>query len=263
MKVAYATNLAIIFWLLLATLYYKNSHGGSSHKPWGCLVCSSCNTIVTQNNINTIVWYCTKDRQQHVCIKFLLASPKHKWNTDNYVHNSNNVFLCSKKNCLNYSYSKIHTLSYTFNTHTYSFSTTNSKLGSPIKWWEEVGYETQRSNDMLNATHELGNIPSKCYSKISMHALYRFIHMAEASSTKNMDVCIVAENEITNTSQKRIPSALVTITQKKAKTKKSLGVKGLSLWLGFQALNHINKQKDLPIETMETTRELLKKKHKL
>ena len=62
-----------------------------------------------------------------------------------------------------------------------------------------------------------------------------------------------------NTSQKRTTGALVTITQKKAKNKKSLGAKGLSLWLGFQALNHINKQKDLPTEFFETTKELMKK----
>jgi len=37
-------------------------------------------------------------------------------------------------------------------------------------------------------------------------------------------------------------------------------VKSLSLWLGFQALNHINKQKDLPSECIETTRELIKKR---
>jgi hypothetical protein len=31
------------------------------------------------------------------------------------------------------------------------------------------------------------------------------------------------------------------------------------LWLGFQALNHIYKQKDMPLDSFETTRELMKK----
>ena len=83
--------------------------------------------------------------------------------------------------------------------------------------------------------------------------------MAEASSTKNMDVCVVEENEIMTNSQKKTTSALVTVTQKKAKSKKSLTPNGLSLWFGFQALNHINKQKGLPIESFGTTRELMKR----
>ena len=84
--------------------------------------------------------------------------------------------------------------------------------------------------------------------------------MAEASSTKNMDVCIVDENEIINTSQKQTTSALVTITQKKAKSKTILRSRTSSyLWLGFHALNLLNKEKNLPMETEETTTELLKK----
>lgn len=48
-------------------------------------------------------------------------------------------------------------------------------------------------------------------------ALFRSQHMAEASSTKNMDGCVVEENEIVNPSQKRTTSALLTITHKKSK----------------------------------------------
>jgi hypothetical protein len=43
--------------------------------------------------------------------------------------------------------------------------------------------------------------------------------MAEASSTRNMNVCVVDENEIINTSKKRTISAIVTTTQKKTKIK--------------------------------------------
>ena len=84
--------------------------------------------------------------------------------------------------------------------------------------------------------------------------------MAEASNTKNIDVCIVDENEIINTSQKRTTSVMVTITQKKANSKTILRSRTSSyLWLGFHALNLLNKEKNLPMETEETTTELLKK----
>lgn len=83
--------------------------------------------------------------------------------------------------------------------------------------------------------------------------------MAEATLTINIDVCVVEENEFINTSQKRTTSVLVSITEKKTKSKKSLGLNGLSLWLGFQSLNHINKQRKLPQESVETTKELIKK----
>ena len=100
----------------------------------------------------------------------------------------------------------------------------------------------------------------KSYSKKPLYdALHRFPSMAETSSTKNIDVCVVEENEIINTSQKRTNSALLTITQKKSKSKKSLGPNGLSLWFGFPALNLINKQKELSKEIIGTTRELMKK----
>lgn len=43
----------------------------------------------------------------------------------------------------------------------------------------------------------------------------------------------------------------MTITQNKAKSKKSFGVKGLSLWLSFQALNHINNRKQMILESVK------------
>ena len=39
--------------------------------------------------------------------------------------------------------------------------------------------------------------------------------MTEASSTKNMDLCVVEEEKIVNTSQKRSTTALGTIIHKK------------------------------------------------
>ena len=55
-----------------------------------------------------------------------------------------------------------------------------------------------------------------------------------------MDLCVVEEDEIVNTSQKRSTTALGTITHKKSKSKKNLGLNGL--WFGFHATNLINKQ---------------------
>ena len=175
---------------------------------------------------------------------------------------TNNVHLCflhKSKHYLNSTkkmYSNV-LCNYTLRMHAiYLLSYTNYHIGPPIKWWEDIGYEAQGSNVL---TKTLTNIALKILAKNLTHVLYRFETMAEASSTRNMDVCVVEENEIINTSQKRTTSALVTITQKKAKSKKSLGSNGLSLWLGFPALNHINKHKELPYESIETTRELMKK----
>jgi hypothetical protein len=216
MKVAYATNLVIILWLLLATPYCKKSHSVTSHNPWKCNVCFCYNTKVTQISItsNIITLDCTKGSRQYACLKFFLASfpytlLSHKRKGDEYnVHfcfNKSKHYISNKYN----SYRKQHNL-YSYlsnkpqNSHNkYSFSTTNHHLGPSIKWWEDVGDETKRNNDMLNASHKPVNIFSKLYSKNSMHALYRFKPMAEASSTKNMNVCIVVENEITNNSQKK------------------------------------------------------------
>ena len=60
---------------------------------------------------------------------------------------------------------------------------------------------------MLKTTHKLIIISFQLYAKTPMHALYKFRHMAEASSIKNIDVCIIAENEI-NTLQKKLPPSL-------------------------------------------------------
>ena len=90
---------------------------------------------------------------------------------------------------------------------------------------------------------------------------YDFIHMtkpmAKASSTINMNVCVVDDNEIINTSQKTTTSTRVTTTQKEVKSKKDQGAKYSSLWLGFQALNLVNKQKESPMESVKNTKKLL------
>ena len=114
---------------------------------------------------------------------------------------------------------------------------------------------------MENDTNTYENVVVFCLSKkyTPYDVIYRTA-MAEPSSTKNMDICVIDKNEIINTSQKRTTFAIVTTTQKKAKSKKVLGSKHSSLWFGFHALNHTNKQKEQPIESGVTTRELMKRK---
>ena len=239
--VAFATHFMFVLWLLAAFLYWNVSHLVTSHTPLECSIqCYHKRTNETSKNLCELLVF---------------------HGIYNFSNKINNVHLCFINKSGHYLNHKIYNVCFhLFNkSHNYSFSTTNYHSGPPIKWWEDVGYEIKRNNVMLKPTHELVNTSSKFYFEIRMYVSYKFKLMAEASSTKNMDVCIVAENEITTNSQKRTTSALVTITQKKAKNKKSLGVKGLSLWLGFQALNHIYKQKDLPLESIETTRELMKR----
>ena len=142
------------------------------------------------------------------------------------------------------------------------FSITKHHSGSPIKWWEGVCCETKRSNILICLLETFWNniVERSSENAISYAIIHRSKKMAEASSTQNLDVCIVEENEVINISQKRTTSAQLTITQKKAKNKKNLGSKHASLWIGFQALNLLNKQKNLPIEKEESTRELLKRR---
>ena len=226
----------VILWLLLATLYLKNPLSVSSHNSRECSTQICFEIARNHTTPYHITWYGVDNAY------FCFFKSKHYTKHSNH---SNIHYLCF----------------YTPKKHIeHSFSTTQYHRGPPIKWWEDMGRETQKSNVFLNTIKHFAHTSLKFYPKNFLYDdLYRFTRMAEASSTKNMDVCVVEENEIINTSQKRTTSALVTIIQKKAKSKRSLGFNGLSLWLGFPALNHINKQKELPLESIETTRELLKK----
>ena len=245
MRVAYATIGVLILWLAIATQYWKSSQSVTPHNSWECIAQTCFEREVT---LHSIVWFdlhnahlCFQNKNEH-CLQH------------NSSNHSDTKHLCyylfrMYDNCPYYNRKHIN----------HFFSKTNHHLGPPIKWWEDIGYEGQRSNLLLNTIH-LTTILSKKYNKkCTYDVLHRFQNMAEASSTKNMDVCVVEENEIMNNSQKRTTSALVTITPKKAKSKKNLVPNGLSLWLGFHTLNHINKQKGLPMESLGTTRELMKR----
>ena len=56
MKVACATYLVIIMWLVLATPYWIYSHGVNSHTTWECLA-NFCFENTYKNVINPKVWY--------------------------------------------------------------------------------------------------------------------------------------------------------------------------------------------------------------
>ena len=240
MKVAHVSNLVLILWLSLAALYWKNSHSVNSHNPWECLVHNYCkstlsNVISNQTirvNVNNVHLCCCKHKSEH--------------------YQTQRINNHEKKYCDGLYLSRMYAI--------FSFSSTNYHIGPPIKWWEDIGREVQRSKTLLNTIKiAMEKSLQICSKNLIYDALHRFSNMAETSSTKNIDVCVVEENEIINSSQKRTSTPLLTITQKKAKNKKSLGPNGLSLWLGFPALNLVNKQKELPRESIGTTRELMKK----
>ena len=162
------------------------------------------------------------------------------------MHNINLCFSHQNEHNLKHNitnHSKTHNVGvYLFRMYaSYPFSIINYHVGPPIKWWEDIGKETERSNTKFNITKNIKIISFSFHSKKFLYALlYRLIDMTEASSTKNMDLCVVEEDEIVNTSQKRSTTALGTITHKKPKSKKNLGRN--SLWFGFHATNLINKQ---------------------
>ena len=241
MKITWIIGLVFTLWLSLATSYWRNSHIVYSHNPWECFEQTCFNNSHEKVSLNVCrnkkidVYKTIKSNNVHLCLK---TKSTHSLTRKTRI--STKIFLV---------------ISYDF------LSKDKYQSGPSIKWWEGICLEKQRSNILENITNTYENIAVLCLSK--KHTPYDVIYrttMAEASSTKNMDICVIDENEIINTSQKRTTSAIVTTTQKKAKSKKVLGSKHSSLWLGFHALNHINKQKEQPMESGETTRELMKKK---
>ena len=87
--------------------------------------------------------------------------------------------------------------------------------------------------------------------------------MATARTTNNAnDICMMDENEIDNTmSQKRPTVAQVTVSQKKVKGKLFSETKCPPFWLGFQAMNWMNRSNDYPVDSMELISDLIKKRH--
>ena len=83
-----------------------------------------------------------------------------------------------------------------------------------------------------------------------------------AASTTNMDMemGMVDENEMNSSSQKRPTMAQVTISQNKAKGKLIIESKRPPFWLGFQAMNWMNRTKDYPVDSMELISKLIRKR---
>lgn len=83
------------------------------------------------------------------------------------------------------------------------FSITSYYTGPSIKWWEDTSYEAQKSNVLSNNIKNSENTSLKVYSRNLIYvAMYKSKYTVEASSTRNMDICVVEETKIINTSQK-------------------------------------------------------------
>jgi hypothetical protein len=219
MKVAYATTLTLVYWLIVASLYWPLSDYAHTHTNPKC----SFGFTKHRDGKIWINWY-----DWHVCK-----------NTE-----TNNVYFCIRTKSTHYLTKNI---SICISSGFYHlFSQIKYQLGPSIKWWEGICFVKERSNTSVNAIKCYANVILQIFSKnqLSYVFIQRTKSMAEANSTKNMDVCVIDENEIITTFQKRTTFAVVTTIQKKTKNKKVPGLKYSSLWLGFQALNLINKQKD-------------------
>ena len=243
MAVAYATRYLLVCWLIVAIPYWIPSHHVQTHTNLVCFF------DLTKHNHTPMTLYDWNNGIKDVCkISKLELNKMHL-----FLKIRSTKILTKNTSRKRWGYLSI----------THHFSSKNKyHLGPPIKWWGGICLKRQRSNTPESDT--------KCYRNAFAHirskkptiydSICRTKTMAAASSTRNKDDCVVEENEVINNSQKRTPSAIVTATQKKTKSKKNLRTKYSSLWLGFQALNLINKQKELPMESGESTRELMKMK---
>ena len=239
---AYAAHYMFVLWLLVAFSYWNLSLLVIPHTP---LECTTQYQHEQTNETSTLLYEL-----------FIVCKKQH------CIYNmNNNVHLCSYDKGEHFLSHKDNDLCSYLACHHFS-SQNKYQLGSPIKWWEGICFKNKRSNVSVKARKCYANVIVQIFSKkpLSYAFIQRTKTMAEASSTRNMDICVMGENEIINTSQKRTTSTMLAIAQKKAKNKKILESKYSSLWLGFQALNLINKQKELPMESGETTRELMKRK---
>lgn len=122
----------------------------------------------------------------------------------------NNVHFCIKKNkCFLRHYKMCNVTLYTNDCNSYKikqycFPTTKYHSGPSIKWWERIGYDNQISNISIKSTKP----NCKSYFRkalISYVITHRLKYMVEGSSTRNINLCVVKENKVMNTSQKELP----------------------------------------------------------
>ena len=230
----------LVCWLIVAISYWRLSHHVQTHTNLVCFF------EHTKHNHISMTFYDWDKVIEDVYKNFNKSELK-------------NVYLCPKsKNTQNRKINRNRGIHLCL-THYFS-SKSKYHLGPPIKWWGGICLKKQRSDTSKNAIRCYGNVFVQSHSKEQKPDDFIYRTMAAASSTRNLDVCMVEENEVINNSQKRTTSAIVTATQKKTKSKKDLESKYSSLWLGFQVLNLLNKQKELPMESGESTRELMKRR---
>lgn len=203
MLVAYAPKSMLVWWLITAKSYLKSSHRLQPHTNLACY-------FVFKINLTRNVKFLTS---LNACYRMLENIQKYIKVVVKLI-----VHFCLKNKREQYLACIVH-IYYFY----HFFSITKHHSGSPIKWWEGVCCETKRSNILICLLETFWNniVERSSENAISYAIIHRSKKMAEASSTRNLDVCIVEENEVINTSQKRTTSAQLTITQKKAKNKKT------------------------------------------
>ena len=185
-------QLKLYVWLVEANPYCISSHCVNLHTNLVCCLVFINIHKQHKNDMNKLMllyeWYAIVENIfktikltviNNVC--FCMENKSKHYSTSIYIINITNCFL------------KI---------NNYFFSTTKYYLGPSIKWWGGIGYEVKRSNISVYATIIKVKLFSKCHKSYDL--IYRVENMDEASSTRNMEICVVDENEIITSSQEKL-----------------------------------------------------------
>ena len=133
MKFAYATTLVFVYWLIVATSYWTLSHYAQTHTNLEC----SFDFIKHRDGKQVwLKWYDwhkeIKDDCKHI-----------------KTHEINNVYFCINTKSTHYLTRNISICRKSCSYH--FFSQIKHQLSSPIKWWEGICFEKERSNASINA----------------------------------------------------------------------------------------------------------------
>ena len=188
-----------LYWLIVAISYWTLLYHVSSHSNLVCR-CDVINKHIKQNN----------DKNTLLIL--------HEWDVDKEIFRktTNSIIINNDHFCLENKSEHFLLRIYStymrvlFNINNHFFSITKYPSGPPIKWWEGIGQEVERSNNQAYATLNVSQMLYLFFEKDEIfYFIHKFVKMAQTSSTRHMDVCIVDENEIITSSQKRTTSALV------------------------------------------------------
>lgn len=276
MKVAYATYLVIIMWLVLATPYWIYSHSVNSHTTWECLT-NSCFKNTYKNVINPKVWYnnlnvhiineCSIRNNgsvvvtvdacafSYTCLKCLgdvwnvrvVTNHNLYKSTYNQFVNTNMKIHMNRKRCYHrMNASCTHTSTHMMLEHANHFFFHSQFLGGPqLNLWKGIRGKKIRS------------IP---HSKLKYKTFVCFAYIRMATITPTSSSRKLFENEnIDSTSGKRPVLAVVLSSQKKVKGIAPTERTRPPYWLGFQAMNTIAKFANMPLIQTPSFTELVKK----